>query len=142
MPHAKTKNAADAPGAALASNATGCDRRALIVNTDPASTSLCQQTLERMGFAVERADGGVAALVAARRHAPDLIVMDLQLPDASAGETIGWLRANPSLRSVPIVVLGASDGSRLPLKDASPLAALGKPLSSAAIERVVRGFCG
>ncbi len=130
------------PASAPASAATAHSRRALVVDADPVSTRLCQETLERMGFAIDRVDSGVAAVVAARGRVPDLIVMDFQLPDVSAGETIGWLRANQALKSVPIVVLGIADGSRLPVKDASAMAALGKPLTAAAIERAVRGLCG
>ena len=117
-------------------------RRALIVDTDPASARLCELTLERMGFAIDRASGGVAALVAARGHVPDLIIMDFQLPDASAGETIGWIRANQALSVVPILVLGIADESRLPVKHTRAIAAIGKPLTPAAIERSVRGLCG
>jgi DNA-binding response OmpR family regulator len=95
-----------------------------------------------MGFALERVDTGVAAVVAARGRVPDLIVIDFQLSDAPASETIGWLRANQALRSVPIVVLGIADGSRLPVTDASTMTALGKPLTSASIERAVRSLCG
>jgi len=115
--------------------------RALIVETDPASARLCQETLERLDFSIERVDGGVAAVVAARGQVPDLIVMDFQLPDASAGETIGWLRANQPLKSVPIVVLGIADASRLSVRDTGGMAAVGKPLTSAAIERAVRSLC-
>jgi DNA-binding response OmpR family regulator len=144
MPHPNVKPRGASEGQACVSPRlpVAGARRALIIDTDPASARLCEVTLERMGFAIERASGGVAAVVAARGRAPDLIVMDFQLPDASAGETIGWLRANQALSSVPILVLGIADGSRLPVKDARGMAALGKPLTPAAIERAVRGLCG
>lgn len=140
--NAKPRAVAEAPVSALTDPSTAPRRRALIVETDPASARLCQDTLERMGFAIERVEGGVAAVVAARGRAPDLILMDFQLPDASAGETIGWLRANQSLKSVPIVVLGIADASRLPARDTGTTATVGKPLTSAAIERAVRGLRG
>ncbi len=144
MPHSsvKPRSATEAQVDAIAGLSTRRQHRALIVDTDPASARLCQETLERLGFALERVDSGVAAVVAARGRAPDLIVMDFQLPDASASETIGWLRANQSLKSVPIVVLGVADASRLPVRDAGAMATVGKPLTSAAIERAVRGLCG
>ena len=137
-----SRSVAGAQASAAADSAIMGSRRALIVDTDPASARLWQETLERMGFAIERVSGGVAAVVAARGRAPDLIVMDAQLTDASAGETIGWLRANQPLRSVPIVVLGIHDASRLPAQETGAVAAVGKPLTAAAIERAVRGLCG
>lgn len=120
----------------------GRNRHALIVDTDPVSGRLCRDVLERMGFEIENVAGGVAAVVAARGRAPNLILMDFQLRDASAGETIGWLRSNQALCSVPIIILGMVDGSRMPTKDRHAMAAVRKPLSADAIERTVRDLCG
>lgn len=125
--------------AASARPSTAPHRRALIVDGDLGSARLCRQTLERMGFVIERADSGVAAVVAARARVPDLILMDSQLRDVSAGETIGWLRSNEALTSVPIVVLGIADETRSLRRG---IRSIGKPLSSAAIERAVRDLCG
>jgi DNA-binding response OmpR family regulator len=144
MPHSIDTSRSDSgeeAGTPACSSVHG-KRCALIIDTDPASARLCEASLERMGFAIERASTGVTGVVAARGHVPDLIVMDFQLPDASASETIGWLRANQALSVVPILVLGIADGSRLPVKHAHGMAALGKPLTPAAIERAVRGLCG
>jgi CheY-like chemotaxis protein len=138
----KPRAAPETQASALVDPCVAGTKLALIVDTDPIAARLCQETLERMGFAIKRVETGVAAVVAARGRVPDLIVMDSQLPDVSAGETIGWLRANQFLKSVPIIVLGVADHSRLPAKDATAMAGLGKPLSSAAIERAVRGLCG
>jgi len=118
------------------------NRRALIVDTDSVSARLCRETLERIGFVIDYVDSGVAAVVAARGRVPDLILMDSQLRDVSASETIGWLRSNQALAGVPIVVLGIADGSRLPAKNARAIVGIGKPLSAAAIERAVRDLCG
>ncbi len=117
-------------------------RRALVVNTDPVSTRLCRETLERLGFTIERVDSGVAAVVAARNQTPDLVLMDLQLRDVTAAETIGWLRSNQALKSVPIIVLGVTHRSQIPAKNASGIAGIGKPLSTSAIERTLRDLCG
>lgn len=128
------------PDRATTSAARG--RRAILVDCDPVSLRLCREILERLGFTIERVDSGVAAVVAARGQVPDLILMDVQLRDATASETIGWLRSNQPLKSVPIVILGIADGPRLPTKDTHALVGIGKPVSSAAIERAVRSLCG
>lgn len=125
--------------AASASFSAAPLRRALIVDGDLASARLCRETLERMGFVIDRVDSGVAVLVAARGRVPDLILMDSQLRDVSASETIGWLRSNQALTSVPIVVVGIADEARWSWKNTRSIA---KPLSSAAIERAVRDLCG
>jgi CheY-like chemotaxis protein len=117
-------------------------RRALVVDTDPVSARLCRETLERIGFIIERVDSGVTAVVAARDRVPDLILMDSQLRDASAAEVIGWLRcANMALASVPIIVIGTVDRSPLAVRDSQVTVALRKPVSPPEIERAVRGLC-
>ena len=128
---------------AIPSVSTARMRRVLVVGTDPVSTRLCRETLERIGFLVERVDSGVAAVVAARDRVPDLILMDSQLSDASAAEVIGWLRcANMALASIPIIVIGTIDRSPLAIRDSCTTVALRKPLSPAQIEQAVRGLCG
>ncbi len=128
--------------ARLAARRCSPSRLALVVDPDPASGRVCRETLERMGFDIEQVESGVAAVVAARRRTPDLILMDAQLRDASAGETIAWLRSNESLDSVPIVVLGLAVGAEVPAKHGRTMAALRKPVSAAAVERAVQDLCG
>jgi CheY-like chemotaxis protein len=103
---------------------------------------MCREALEGMGFVIERADSGVAAVVAARRWVPDIILMDSQLRDASAAEVIGWLRcANLTLAGIPIIVIGTIDRSRFAVRDSSMTVGLKKPLSLPAIESAVRELC-
>ena len=124
---------------ALGTDSRVPERYALIVSGDSTSARRCEETLRRMRFEIGRMNSGVAAVVAARGRVPALIFMDLQLPDASASETIGWLRANQALVAVPIVVLGSAGGSGLPNKG---IRAISKPPSSVAIEQAVRDLCG
>jgi CheY-like chemotaxis protein len=113
-------------------------RRALIVEPDPASLRLCRDILERSGFVVDVASSGIAALISARDRPPDLILMDLQLPDVPGREAIGWLRGNPVLRSTPIIVLtsGAADDAEAAASE--PIATLRKPISAAMTLRAIR----
>jgi CheY-like chemotaxis protein len=118
-------------------------KHALVVDTDPATARACRQVLEGMGFIIERVDSGVAAVVAARKRVPNVILMDSQLRDVSAAEVIGWLRcANMALASIPIVVIGTIDRSPLAVRDSRMTAALSKPASLAAIEGALRSLCG
>lgn len=91
-----------------------------------------------MGFTGQTVDSGVAAVVAARSQVPNLILIDLQLRDVSASETIGWLRSNQQLAVVPVIVLGSADRSRRLSRD---IHSVTKPLSSSAIERAVSDLC-
>ena len=78
----------------------------LLVDDEPKIRELARDYLEHAGFAVETASDGRAALVAARTHAPDLLVLDLGLPEVDGLEVIRTLRRDST---VPIVVLTARD---------------------------------
>jgi DNA-binding response OmpR family regulator len=78
----------------------------LLVDDEPKIRELARDYLEHAGFAVETAADGRAALTAARTRAPDLLVLDLGLPEIDGLEVIRTLRRDSA---VPIVVLTARD---------------------------------
>jgi signal transduction histidine kinase/CheY-like chemotaxis protein len=81
----------------------------LVVDDDPAVRAVVSQTLERAGWSIAEAENGQIALkrVAARR--PDVIVLDLLMPELNGFEFLAELRRNPAWRSVPVVVLTSMD---------------------------------
>ncbi|MFG2981759.1 response regulator transcription factor [Streptomyces sp. NPDC048258] len=84
---------------------TGC---VLVVDDDPTVSEVVAGYLERAGFTVHRAADGPAALEAAARHRPDLVVLDLMLPGMDGLEVCRRLRANENgMRSVAVVMLTA-----------------------------------
>lgn len=78
----------------------------LIVDDDPRLRELLRIALERAGFATLTAADGATALVHARREAPDLIVLDIGLPEMDGFEVCRRLRAGSE---VPILFLTARD---------------------------------
>jgi len=113
-------------------------RRALVVEAEPATLRQCRDVLESCGFLVDAVDTGLAALVAARAGLPDLILLDLQLRDVPGREAIEWLRSNPALRSTPIIVLNTSADDEANLAGILPGAMLRKQASSAALRRSIQ----
>ncbi|MFG2875664.1 response regulator transcription factor [Streptomyces sp. NPDC048337] len=82
--------------------------RVLVVDDDPTVSEVVTGYLERAGFTVDRAADGPAALDAAARHRPDLVVLDLMLPGMDGLEVCRRLRARADGRpSVPVVMLTA-----------------------------------
>ena len=81
----------------------------LVVDDDPAVRAVVSQTLERAGWSIAEAENGRIALqrVAARR--PDVIVLDLVMPELNGFEFLAALRRDPAWRSVPVVVLTSMD---------------------------------
>jgi DNA-binding response OmpR family regulator len=110
-------------------------RRALVVEADLATRRLCRAVLQGAGFTVDEAESGIAAVVAARRAPPDLVLMAPQLPDVSGRQAVAWLRANPALHVTPVLVLGAASEDDAP---AGPDTLLRKPFTPAALRRTVR----
>ena len=80
-------------------------RRALVVEDDPAAADLLRLQLEGAGFTVSCAANAASALQQARAARPDLITLDLLLPDDSGWSVLQQLRAEPGLESVPVVVV-------------------------------------
>ncbi|MEU8438491.1 response regulator transcription factor [Streptomyces sp. NPDC029216] len=82
--------------------------RVLVVDDDPTVSEVVAGYLERAGFTVDRAADGPAALEAAARHRPDLVVLDLMLPGMDGLEVCRRLRARAGGGpSVPVVMLTA-----------------------------------
>lgn len=115
--------------------AGGARRRALVVASDAAARGACRSALEAL-WEVEVVDSGVAAVIAARRNVPALIFMDLQLRDVPGGEAVAWLRSNPELGGVPIVLIAGGAEDDADIAAIHPDALLRRPVSRGAVERV------
>ncbi|MFC1404260.1 MULTISPECIES: response regulator transcription factor [unclassified Streptacidiphilus] len=81
--------------------------RILVVDDDPTVAEVVTRYLHHAGYSVERAADGVAALAQATAGRPDLVVLDLMLPEMDGLEVCRRLRADPGARGVPIVMLTA-----------------------------------
>jgi signal transduction histidine kinase/CheY-like chemotaxis protein len=88
---------------------SGPRRRALLVDDDEASRHLVSRILGDVGFElVEAADVTVALMSLRSPRPPDLIITDLAMPDQSGIDLTRTVRADPSLRQLPIVAISAS----------------------------------
>jgi DNA-binding response OmpR family regulator len=86
---------------------TPVPRRILVVDDDPTVAEVVSGYLQRAGYAVDRAVDGRAALEQATARRPDLVVLDLMLPEIDGLEVCRRLRAEPLSHGVPIVMLTA-----------------------------------
>jgi PAS domain S-box-containing protein len=90
--------------------ALGSDgRRVLVVEDDPQLAAVVETTLRRHGLEVMHARTGHDALQLCRATAPDLIVLDLVIPDGDGFSVIDWMRAQGRLAKVPVLVYTAFD---------------------------------
>ena len=81
--------------------------RILIVEDNDLNMKLFQDLLEASGFETLQTRNGLDALAVAKRERPDLIVMDIQLPEMSGLEVTARLKGDPELRSIPIIAVTA-----------------------------------
>ena len=82
--------------------------KVLVVDDDPKAVELVAIRIRGMAREVLRAYGGREAIEIARREIPDLIVLDLMMPDVSGFDVVDALCADPSTAGIPVVVVTAS----------------------------------
>lgn len=99
--------------------------------------NLCREVLGAYGYTVEAVDSGIGAVVAVRRHVPQLIVIDLQLRDVTGREALGWLHSNPALLMTPVVMVTEGADDRAKEAELPWGIALRRPLTRDAIRRAV-----
>jgi DNA-binding NtrC family response regulator len=104
----------------------------LIVDDTPANLDLLVSTLEPLGYHMLIAPSGEIALTVAARSQPDLILMDVMLPDIDGYETCRRLHANPSTRETPVLFISARDetGSLVEAFRAGGLDYITKPIDA------------
>jgi len=81
--------------------------RILVVDDEPDLLELVRVNLTQAGFDVETAETGRQALDRLRRAAPDLLILDLMLPDLSGTEVCRHVRSDASLAELPVIMLTA-----------------------------------
>lgn len=79
----------------------------LIVEDNDLNTKLFRDLLEAHGFRTLHTRDGTSVLELARANKPDLILMDIQLPEVSGLEVTKWLKNDAELKSIPVVAVTA-----------------------------------
>ena len=77
----------------------------LVVDDESELVWIIEHSLSRAGFQVVTALTGADALQKMRQQRPDLVILDVMLPDIDGFEVCQWIRANGSLRMVPVLFL-------------------------------------
>jgi two-component system, cell cycle response regulator DivK len=79
----------------------------MIVEDNELNMKLFHDLLEAHGYQTVGTRNGIEALDLARKHRPDLILMDIQLPEVSGLEVTKWLKEDPELQSIPVIAVTA-----------------------------------
>ena len=83
------------------------ERRILCIEDEPEMIDLIRLILERKGFEVLGAVGGQEGLDAVRSEKPDLVLLDLMMPDVDGWEVYRQMKADEELKDIPVVVVTA-----------------------------------
>lgn len=118
--------------------------RILVVDDEPHMARLASYVLEKAGYEVRQANGGLEALACLEAEEPDLVLCDIMMPDMDGFELVCTIRADLRWRHLPVIMLTAlgqeSDLNRA--KEAGANGYLTKPFSSSQILSEVRRHLG
>jgi CheY-like chemotaxis protein len=81
----------------------------LIVDDEAINRSVLHSQIEKVGLVVKEATNGLIALEMVKQSIPQLILLDLMMPEMDGFELIDQLRQNPQYQNIPIVVITAKD---------------------------------
>ncbi len=90
------------------------DKTVLVIEDNDVNMKLLHDVLEARGYNVLQAKEGMEGLRMAREQRPDLILMDIQLPDVSGLEVTKWLKDDENLKTTPVIAVTilATDSDR------------------------------
>lgn len=116
----------------------------LIVEDNELNMKLFSDLLEANGYATVQTRSGVEAVGLARQHRPDLILMDIQLPEVSGLQVTQWLKDDEELRSIPVIAITAfaMKGDEEKIRQGGCEAYLSKPISVVKFLETVRNYLG
>ena len=103
----------------------------LIVEDNELNMKLFHDLLEAHGYQTIQTRNGIEALDLARTHRPNLILMDIQLPEVSGLEVTKWLKEDDELRAIPVIAVTAfaMKGDEERIRQGGCEAYISKPIS-------------
>jgi len=103
----------------------------LIVEDNELNMKLFHDLLESKGYNILQTREGLDALRLARKHRPDLILMDIQLPEVSGLEVTKWIKEDDDLKGIPVIAVTAfaMKGDEEKIREGGCEAYIAKPIS-------------
>lgn len=126
---------------------TQMDARAktvLIVEDNELNMKLFHDLLAAHGYRTIQTRNGLDAMALAREHRPNLILMDIQLPEVSGLEVTKWLKEDDDLRAIPVIAVTAfaMKGDEERIRSGGCEAYVSKPISVMTFLDTIRRFIG
>ncbi len=119
-------------------------KKVLIVEDNELNMKLFHDLLDAHGYETLQTREGLRALELVREHMPDLILMDIQLPEVSGLEVTRWIKDDEALKGIPIVAVTAfaMKGDEERIRAGGCEAYISKPITVRTFMETVRQFIG
>ena len=116
----------------------------MVVEDNELNMRLFNDLLEAQGYNVVKTSNGLEAIDLARTHNPDLVLMDIQLPEVSGLDVIRWMKEDETLSHIPIIAVTAfaMKGDEERIRAGGCEAYLSKPISVAKFLETVNLYIG
>ena len=117
-------------------------KKVLIVEDNELNMKLFHDLLDAQGYETLQTREGLQALALAREHRPDLILMDIQLPEVSGLEVTKWIKEDDNLRAIPIIAVTAfaMKGDEERIRQSGCEGYLSKPISVGKFIETVQSY--
>jgi len=125
----------------------GNDRlvQVLVVEDEPDTAEMFAEMMRLSGYAVRQCHGAQTAILSLRRQRPDVVILDIMMPDLSGLEVLRFMRRDPNLHDIPVIIISAKS-SPIEIKQGLEAGAntyLTKPITFTelreAVEKVLSG---
>ena len=116
----------------------------MIVEDNELNMKLFNDLLEANGYRTIKTRNGLEALDLAREHHPDLILMDIQLPEVSGLEVTKWLKEDDELHTIPVIAVTAfaMKGDEERIRRGGCEAYISRPISVSTFVETVKSYIG
>ena len=117
-------------------------KKVLIVEDNDLNMKLFNDLLVAHGYGTLQTKDGTEALALARQYRPDLILMDIQLPEVSGLQVTQWIKSDDILRSIPVIAVTAfaMKGDEEKIRGGGCEAYIAKPISVSSFLKTVERF--
>jgi len=119
-------------------------KRVMIVEDNELNMKLFNDLLEAQNYETIQTSNGLEVLDLARKHRPDLILMDIQLPEVSGLDVTKWLKEDDELARIPVIAVTAfaMKGDQERIRQGGCEAYISKPISVMKFLETVKSYLG
>ena len=119
-------------------------KKVLIVEDNELNMKLFHDLLDAQGYETLQTREGMQALALARAHHPDLILMDIQLPEVSGLVVTKWLKEDEDLAAIPVIAVTAfaMKGDEERIRQGGCEGYISKPISVPHFLETIEGYIG